>query len=428
MNIAKDMTVGTKQPETSIRRNIAAATIGSALEWYDVLVYAYVAPEIGRAFFPSEDPMVSTAIALGGFGVSYLARPLGGIILGRYADRAGRKAALVLVSMLMFAATAVITVLPGYAAIGILAPILLFAAKLAQGFSAGGEFGSAVAYLAEQHPERRGFYTSWQFASQGVAIILAAGVTALVSFFLTVAQMDAWGWRIPFALGLVIGPVAFYLRSHATETPEFVQARQESVPTGILWGRIVIGAGMVALATAALYTLIYLPTLGTSALGLSKTAAQTCSVLSGAILLVATPAFGWMSDRVGHFRLAMIAAAIAAVLSIPLFRLLDLSLGLPGLAMTQAGLALVAAAYLASLSPCLAEIFPVSSRTFSISLSYNIAVLTIGGFAPLGLAMLTSVSSEHYILGAYPALAALVAYISLRAQTCTSRSAPAYQF
>lgn len=402
-----------QRKEASIRRNVAGATIGGALEWYDVLIYAYVAPEIGRAFFPTEDPMVSTAIALGGFGVSYLARPLGGIILGRYADRAGRKAALVLVSMLMFVATAIITFLPGYAAIGVLAPILLLAAKLMQGFSAGGEFGSAVAYLAEQHPDRRGFYTSWQFASQGVAIMLAAGVTALVSYCLTSDQMDSWGWRVPFALGLLIGPVAFYLRSHATETPEFVEASRAHQTPKVLWGPIAVGTGMVSLATASIYSLIYLPTLGTSALGLSKAAAQVCSILSGAILFIATPAFGWMSDRTGHFRFATIAAAVAVVTAIPLFGLLDLSLGLTGFAITQAGLALVTAAYLASLSPCLAEIFPVSSRTFGISLSYNIAVLAIGGFAPLGLAMLTSISTHHYILGTYVALAATIAVIGL---------------
>jgi MHS family proline/betaine transporter-like MFS transporter len=393
----------------SVSRGIAAATMGSALEWYDVLIYAYVAPEIGHAFFPNEAPMVSTAIALGSFGVSYLARPLGGLVLGRYADRAGRRAGLVLVSKLMFLATAIICFLPGYDAIGLTGPVLLFAARLLQGFSAGGEFGSGIAYLAEQRPDRRAFFTSWQFASQGFAVMLAAGVTALVSITTTPEQMAEWGWRIPFALGLVIGPVAYYIRAHAGETAEFLVSQREPSRPCIVWRDIALGTGMVALATAIFYSLVYLPTLGTTSLGLSKTAAQGCSILGGLILLVATPCFGVLSDSKGHGRVAKASAATMVVVAVPVFGLLDLAPNVAGLAVAQALIALVGASYLAALSPSLTDLFPTRNRTLGISIAYNVAVLTVGGFAPLGLSMLTELSSHHLALGVYPGTMALIA-------------------
>lgn len=399
-----------------VARNIAAATIGSALEWYDVLVYAYVAPEIGHAFFPHEAPMVSTAIALGSFGVSYLARPLGGLVLGRYADRAGRRASLVLVSTLMFVATAIICFLPGYDVIGIAGPILLFAARLLQGFSAGGEFGTGVAYLAEQRPTQRGFFTSWQFASQGFAIMLAAGVTALVSALMPTAQMASWGWRIPFAFGLMIGPIAYYIRAHLGESPEFIAADKQDEPPAVAWRHIALGTGMVALATTIFYSLVYLPTLGTGTLGLSKAAAEICSLLSGIILLVATPCFGRLVDRYGALRMARGASLAMVLLAMPVFAMLDLAPDFTGLAFAQGALALIGAAYLAALSPCLSDSFPTRTRTFSISMAYNVAVLTVGGFAPLGLAMLTTLTPHHFVLGAYPASAALLALCCLMAR------------
>lgn len=408
----------TEQSGRPVVRNIAAATIGAALEWYDVLIYAYVAPEIGRAFFPTEDPMVSTAIAFGSFGVSYLARPLGGVILGRYADRAGRRAALVLVSALMFFATAIICFLPGYKTLGIAAPVLLFAARLLQGFSAGGEFGSGVAYLAEQRPDRRGFFTSWQFASQGFAVMLAAGVTALVSVLVTPLQMGEWGWRIPFALGLLIGPVAYYIRAHVSETPEFTATRHDRSKETIAWLDVARGTGMIALATAIFYALIYLPTLGTGVLGLSKAAAEICSVASGAVLLIATPVFGWLADRKGHAFMAVRSSAIMAVVAAPIFGLLDLMPTFTGLLVAQIALALVGASYLAALSPTLADLFPVRMRTFGISMAYNIAALTVGGFAPLGLATISTLSAHHFVLGFYPAAMAMLAFACL---TLTSR-------
>jgi MHS family proline/betaine transporter-like MFS transporter len=183
-------------------RLVMAASIGNALEWFDLVVYGFFAVIIARLFFPAGNDTVSLLLTLGTFGVSFFMRPLGAIVLGTYADRAGRKAALTLSILLMMIGTLVIVLLPTYASIGMAAPLILVAARLVQGFSAGGEFGSATAFLAEHEPARRGFFASWQVASQGLTTLLAAGFGAVLTHQLTPQQLDAWGWRVPFLFGL----------------------------------------------------------------------------------------------------------------------------------------------------------------------------------------------------------------------------------
>ena len=203
-------------------RNVGAAIIGNTLEWFDILVYAYFVKEIAANFFPASSGASSLLLAYGTFGLSFVARPVGAVVLGGIADRVGRRAALVWASALMCAGTLAIAVLPPFSAIGVAAPLLLLTARLVQGFSAGGEFGSATAYLAEQSPGRRAFYSSWQFASQGLGMALAALIGLLLSKSLTVADATAWGWRAPFLFGALVGPVAYFIRKGLHEPPIFV--------------------------------------------------------------------------------------------------------------------------------------------------------------------------------------------------------------
>ena len=196
---------------------VVAASIGNALEWFDLVVYGFFAVTISKLFFPAGNDTVSLLLTLGTFGVSFFMRPLGAIVLGAYADRAGRKAALTLSILLMMGGTLIIAVLPTYETIGVAAPVILVAARLMQGFSAGGEFGSATAFLAEHVPGRRGFFASWQVASQ-LTTLLAAGFGTVLNAQLTAAQMASWGWRVPFFFGLLLGPVA-YIRTKVDETP-----------------------------------------------------------------------------------------------------------------------------------------------------------------------------------------------------------------
>src|SRR3984893_9163529 len=203
-------------------RLIIVASLGNALEFYEILVYGYFAVIISKVFFPAADEAVSLLVTYGTFGASFLARPVGALFLGAYGDRKGRKAALTLSILLMTVGTALMTVMPSYSSLGILSPILVIAARLLQGFSVGGEFASSTAFLVEHRPDRAGFFACWQWVSQGLAALIATGFGVLLTNTMSVADLQSWGWRIPFAFGLLIGPVGYYVRSRMSETPEFL--------------------------------------------------------------------------------------------------------------------------------------------------------------------------------------------------------------
>src|SRR5215831_18533101 len=191
----------------SLTKVIVAASIGNAMEWFDFLVYGYFAVTIARVFFPNENETASLLLTLGTFGAAYVVRPIGAIVIGAYTDRYGRRAGLTLSILLMVIGTTMTAVTPGYATIGLAAPILILLARLTQGFSVGGEFGSAVTFLAEQTASRKGFVASWQWASTGITNFLASGFGLILASTLSPAQLNGWGWRIPFLFGLLVGPV-----------------------------------------------------------------------------------------------------------------------------------------------------------------------------------------------------------------------------
>ena len=221
------MNQGASQPgarRASLLHTAIAANIGMVFEWYDLVLYVLFAVTLSKQFFPTSDPNVGVLLSLGTFAIAWLVRPLGAIVLGTYADRAGRKPALVWSVGLMMLGTGITAVLPNYATIGMAAPILLVLARLVQGFSAGGEFGSATALMAEQDASRRGFFASLQWASSGFAVFLASMFAYAVNRTLSPADVAAWGWRVPFLFGLLIGPVGWYIRRNLDESPEFSAA------------------------------------------------------------------------------------------------------------------------------------------------------------------------------------------------------------
>ena len=211
-------------------RLIIASSVGNALEFYEILVYGYFAVTISKVFFPAANEAVSLLVTLGTFGISFLARPVGAIFLGAYGDRKGRKRALTLSILLMTIGTGLMTVMPSYGSVGLLAPILVIAARLLQGFSVGGEFTSSTAFLVEHRPDRAGFFASWQWSSQGFAALVATGLGVLLTTSMSADTLQAWGWRIPFAVGLLIGPVGYYIRNRLDETPEFIEAGEARRP------------------------------------------------------------------------------------------------------------------------------------------------------------------------------------------------------
>ncbi len=384
-------------------RNIVAAVIGNALEWYDFLVFAFMTPIISKLFFPT-DPSVpgselnailmTTAI----FGVGFFMRPVGGIILGLYGDKKGRKAAMVLVTSLMAVSIALITVAPTYHAAGILAPIFILIARLLQGFSAGGEFGTSTALLIEMAPNgRRGFYGSWQMAGQMLALLLGAACGTLITEFFTQEQIAAWAWRVPFAFGLVIVPIAIYIRRNIDETDAFKQMKEDERQAAargevqrLSLGEMVrahtretlIGVGLVVTATVSIYiTFIYLVTYSTQILKLPLNQTFLVQMAGAALMVLLTPFMGAWSDRVGR-RPLVIGSLIGYLLVLyPLYHWLSDAPSIGRLLTVQIVVCFFVSAFFGVFSTVMAELFPARVRSVGLSLAYNVAVMIFCGFA-----------------------------------------------
>ena len=244
---------------------IVAATIGNFLEWFDFLAYRFFAATLAQVFFPTGNSTVSLLITFGAFGLSYVVRPLGAAVIGNYTDRAGRKAGLTLSIVLMMFGTTLMVVTPGYATIGMAAPIIITIARLLQGFSVGGEFGSAVAFLVEHAGDRKGYSASWQWASTGLVSVVVALFGLALTTLLTHEQLLDWGWRIPWVFGLLIGPVGLYIRSRMAETPEFLEVvKPPTVPIRELLHRhpipVLLALGASVISNSSYYLLLYIPT------------------------------------------------------------------------------------------------------------------------------------------------------------------------
>lgn len=403
-------------------RNVGAATIGNTLEWFDILAYAYFVKAIAANFFPESSEASSLLLAYGTFGLSFVARPLGAVVLGRIADRAGRRIALVYASALMCGATLLIAVLPPYSTIGIAAPLALLAARLVQGFSVGGEFGSATAYLAEQSVGRRAFYSSWQFASQGLGMVLAALIGLALSETLSAASMMTWGWRIPFLIGALVGPVAYFIRKNVDETTEFLalESRPESQkapaassrPAGFLT-RCAVGAGMVLAGTVAFYFLVYIPTFAQTVLHAAPSIIYATALVSGTTLFVGTPLAGLLADRFGALRLGLVSAATLAIVAYPIFAAIVAGKDLVSILLGQFALSVFTALYLGALSAILAGLFETRKRSLGLSVSYSLAVMTGGGFAQMIFVFLIEWTGSVVAPSFYVVLAGLVSVGSL---------------
>lgn len=371
-------------------RIIAAASIGNALEWYDISSYAVFAAYISRAFFTNSDPTVSLMLALGTFAVSFLIRPIGALVLGSYADRAGRKPALTLSLGLMMVGTLLICVLPTYSVIGVAAPIGILVARLIQGFAAGGEYGSATALMVEHMPGRRGFAASWQFTSQSLSTLFAGVIGTVLTSTLTPEQLDSWGFRIPFIFGLLVGPVGLYIRRHMPESAEAVNllaSGEKQTPVTTLLTRqkllVVLAIGVLAVTTCVNYMITYIPTYSIKELHLPATSSFASLIASALVLIVVTPIVGHLSDRYGQLRIMIPAAVLILVLIYPMFAFM---VGVPTLAVLLSVVCLLAVlkgAYFGPMAALIAVIFPTATRATGQAVGYNIGVAIFGGFTPL---------------------------------------------
>ncbi|CAN7221881.1 MFS transporter [Trinickia sp. LjRoot230] len=415
--MSETLSAGSVATRNHVWRAVLATSIGNALEWFDLVIYGFFAVLIAKLFFPAGNETVSLLLTLGTFGVSFFMRPLGAIVIGAYADRAGRKAALTLSILLMMIGTAIIAVLPTYERIGVAAPLILVAARLVQGFSAGGEFGSATAFLAEHVPHRRGFFASWQVASQGLTTVLAAVFGAVLNGALTHEQLASWGWRVPFVFGLMLGPIAYYIRSNVDETPEFLAAQTTRTPLADTFAthktRLAIAIGIVVLGTVATYLVLFMPTYGIKQLNLSPSIAFSAILLTGAIQMIGSPFVGHLSDRHGRTRIMLISAVLMLVLIYPAFAWLVARPTTAVLMTVLIGFGVLMTGYFAALPGLLSEIFPVATRTTGMSLAYNIAVTLFGGFGPFIIAWLIRATGEKVAPSFYLMFAAAVSIAAL---------------
>jgi MHS family proline/betaine transporter-like MFS transporter len=419
--IAAGATAPAHSPTTSAhaRRIVISSSIGNALEWYDFLVYGFFASVIGKLFFPADDEWVSLLFAVGSFGVSFITRPVGAIVLGLYADKKGRKAALTLSILLMIVGTLAIALMPSYQQIGIVAPIAILLARLVQGFAVGGEFGSATAFMVEHSTRGRGYYASWQFASQGLAAILASGFGALLTASLSPAELEGWGWRLPFVFGLLVGPVGFYIRRHLDETPEFVAEQKKTTPAPEAsfksqWTNLLLAVGVVAQSTVSVYVLqLYMPTYAVKQLHLPAAQSFGVVVLNGGLQFLLSPVMGALSDRIGRIRIMLTTSVLMMLLIYPMFAVLRAHPTIGALLVLQAVSGIFKAAYSGPMPALMSEIFPTRVRSTGLSLGYSLGVTLFGGFAPFIVTWLIHTTGDTLAPSYYVLTAAVVSGVSL---------------
>jgi MHS family proline/betaine transporter-like MFS transporter len=419
---AKTAHVAAQPPQPPMHRMIIAATIGNVLEWFDFVVYGFFAVTIAEVFFPAGNPTVSLLITFGAFGLAYFVRPLGAIVVGGFTDRAGRKAGLLLSIALMMIGTTLMAFTPGYATIGIAAPIIITLARLLQGFSAGGEFGSAVSFLAEHGGGRRGFAASWQFATGGMVTALASLFGVVLTTLLTHQQLVDWGWRIPYVFGMLVGPAGLYIRAKVVETPEFVEAElPPTIPIRDLLRRhplpVLLALGISIISNSSFYILAYIPTYGQKTLHLPASTGFTATLVGGMILAIGCPIFGHWSDRMSRPLLMVIACWLFVLTSYSSFWLMAAWPSLAACIIAVAWLQLVKAGYSGVLPSFLSEQFPVEVRAIGVSLSFSTAVSIFGGLAPLIATWLIAetgdpLSPSYYLI--VTALLSLMAVIAIR--------------
>ncbi|WP_020500557.1 MFS transporter [Sciscionella marina] len=379
-------------------RDVAAATIGHGMENYAFSVYALMSGVIAEKYFPASNPALSLLASVATFGVSFLIRPFGAIVLGVYADRRGRIPALSLCIKLMFIGTVLMAFMPSYASIGVLAPIGMFLALLIKGFSYGGEFSSAASFLIERNPARRGFFGSWVIASQSIASLLAAVLLTVLTAALPDTVFDAWAWRIPLAFGVLVGPVGYYLRRKLRDSAEYHAARTEvrRHPLREVFStqktRMLLVIGLVAFSSSSSYLVTYMPTMSVRELGMPSSATFLAAVVGYTVSVVADPVAGHCSDRFGRVRVMVIGSIGLAVTILPLFLLLTTNPLLPVMITVMALIALIKSCYTAPNTAFKAEIFPTHIRSTGLSIGYNIGLALFGGCTQListGLIQLT---------------------------------------
>jgi metabolite-proton symporter len=394
-------------PTTSITTVAIASFIGTTIEWYDFFLYGTAAALVfNKLFFPEFDPLVGTLAAFGTYAVGFIARPIGGIVIGHYGDKIGRKAMLILTLLIMGIATFLVGLMPTYEQIGVWAAVILVLLRLAQGFGVGGEWGGAVLMAVEHAPAgRRGFYGSWPQTGVPAGLLLSTLVFSIFSSQ-PEAQFLAWGWRVPFLLSFILVIVGMFIRLKLAETPAFARVKEtqtlarmpildviRTYPKNVL---LAMGARIAENGFFYIFSVFVLSYV-TQALKLPRQTILNAVLLAAALELVVIPAFGALSDRIGRRPVYLFGAAFAAIFSFPFFWLLDTKQDFLVWLAVILGLNLAHGAMYGPQASFFSELFGTRVRYSGASLGYQLASVLAGGLSPIIATALLAGSGGSYV-------------------------------
>lgn len=402
-------------PKDLSHRVLAAAIAANALEFFDFVAWSFYAVYIAAAYFPSESEGLSLLLSVAVFGVGFLARPVGAVVLGLYADRKGRRPAMLVSMALITLGTAVVALTPSYASWGLLAPIAVVVARLVQGFAIGGDVGAATAFLVEvAPPKKRGLYSSWQLGSQGLAAMVAGLLGLTLTSTLSIEQMQTWGWRVPFLLSLLMIPLAIYLRRHMPETGAAIGTSKPTVDASIQTSRVVgLAVLILAGATISTYVSSYMTTFAVSALKLPAPVSMAATIVVGLFLFLGAIIGGWLSDRHGPFWPAVASRLVLCILAVPVFWWL---VDAPSLMRLLAAAAFMSVFTTLSGVPALlaiADALPPVHRARGIAIGYALATSIFGGTTQVLVTWLMQVSGSVLVPAWYVSLSSLLMCVAL---------------
>ncbi|OZI66995.1 MFS transporter [Bordetella genomosp. 11] len=412
-------TLSAERPSAfTLARMVVRVTAGNFLEQFDFFLFGFYATQIAAVFFPASSQFASLMQTFAVFGAGFLMRPLGAIVLGAYIDRVGRRKGLIVTLSLMASGTILIAFVPGHAAIGAAAPLLVLLGRLLQGFSAGAELGGVSVYLAEMAtPGRKGFYTSWQSGSQQISIVVAAALGFGLNRWMDSATIAAWGWRIPFFVGCMIIPFIFVLRRRLEETQAFKARshrpglRESWIALAANWKLMVGGALMVAMTTTAFYLItVYAPTFGKTVLHLSTSDSLLVTLCVGVSNFIWLPIGGAISDRIGRKPVLLTMTALAIVTAYPTLTFLANGPTFTKMLIVLLWLSFLYAVYNGAMVVALTEVMPASVRVAGFSVAYSLATAIFGGFTPEISTALIHVTGDRAAPGYWMTFAALCGF------------------
>ena len=402
-------------------KSIAIVSSGNFLEMYDFMVFGYYAQAISRAFFPGDNDVTKLLLTFLTFGAGFLMRPIGAVLLGAYIDKHGRRQGLILTLGLMALGTLAIAITPTYAQIGIAAPFIVLAGRLVQGLSAGVELGGVSVYLSEiAPPKKKGFYVSWQSASQQLAVVFAALIGLVLNATLGKEAMGDWGWRIPFIIGCVMIPFLLLIRRLLEESPAFLAQPERPHLHEVVrqlcanWFLVLRGVGMVMMTTVFFYLITaYTPTFGQKELKLTAVEAFLATLCVGVSNFIILPLSGALSDKIGRKPILISAALVGLVSCYPALHWLVADPSFEAFLAVLMLFSAIYGVYNGAMVVFLTEVMPARVRTTAFSLSYSLAAGLLGGFTPFIATALIDKTQDKAIPGLWLCLAAAVGLVSV---------------